>query len=154
MLLGQNVNSYQDLSQAEDGDKMATKLSNDGFRTGKRVGYALLFTYQIPLLRLSLISIPHAVYKCKKGGRRFVDLLDRVSAIDPEMRVRFTSPHPKDFPGDLLDLINERPNICNYIHLPAQSGCDRVLADMRRGYTKDAYLKLVDDIKSRIPDIR
>jgi len=130
MLLGQNVNSYRDLSDAEGREaaeeKEATKLSNDGFRT---------------------------VYKSKLGGRRFVDLLDRVSEVDPEMRVRFTSPHPKDFPGELLDLINERPNVCNYIHLPAQSGSDQVLKDMRRGYTKEAYLRLVDDIKTRIPDV-
>ena len=94
------------------------------------------------------------MYKSKLGGRRFADLLDRVSAVDPEMRVRFTSPHPKDFPAELLDLINERPNICNYIHLPAQSGNDKVLDDMRRGYTRDAYLQLVEDIRSRIPDVR
>jgi len=130
MLLGQNVNSYRDLSDGEGGGvaegKAATKLSNDGFRT---------------------------VYKSKLGGRRFADLLARVSDVDPEMRVRFTSPHPKDFPGELLDLINERPNVCNYIHLPAQSGSDQVLRDMRRGYTREAYLRLVDDIKTRIPDV-
>jgi len=127
---GQNVNSYRDLSGVEGKERLeakeATKLSNDGFRT---------------------------VYKSKLGGRRFADLLDRVSAVDPEMRVRFTSPHPKDFPAELLDLINERPNICNYIHLPAQSGNDKVLDDMRRGYTRDAYLQLVEDIRSRIPDV-
>ena len=95
-----------------------------------------------------------SVYKSKLGGRRFADLLARVSDVDSEMRVRFTSPHPKDFPGELLDLINERPNVCNYIHLPAQSGSDQVLRDMRRGYTREAYLRLVDDIKTRIPDVR
>ena len=108
----------------------------------------------VTLFSISRPFDPPPVYKSKKGGHRFADLLDRVSLVDPELRVRFTSPHPKDFPAPLIDLIEERPNVCNYIHLPAQSGSDRVLDDMRRGYTKDAYLRLVDDIRTRIPDIR
>ncbi|RHY52401.1 hypothetical protein DYB38_001599 [Aphanomyces astaci] len=55
-------------------------------------------------------------------GYRFVDLLDRVSAVDPEIRIRFTSPHPKDFPDDVLHLVNDRPNICKAIHMPVQHG--------------------------------
>lgn len=55
----------------------------------------------------------------------------------------FTSPHPKDFPPLLLQLIAERPNLCNALHLPAQSGSSTVLDRMRRGYTREAYLSLV-----------
>jgi MiaB/RimO family radical SAM methylthiotransferase len=69
------------------------------------------------------------------------------------MRIRFTSPHPKDFPDDLLHVIRDEPNVCRQIHLPAQSGSSRVLEAMRRGYTSDAYLQLVEHIRHVIPDV-
>jgi hypothetical protein len=69
------------------------------------------------------------------------------------MRIRFTSPHPKDFPTDLLHLIASRPNLCNSIHMPIQSGSNTVLERMRRGYTREAYLDLVDEMKKIIPDV-
>ncbi|KAG6439334.1 hypothetical protein O3G_MSEX000685, partial [Manduca sexta] len=84
------------------------------------------------------------VYKKKKGGLRFADLLDKVSSIDPEMRIRFTAAHPKDFPDEVLQVISERSNICKMLHLPAQSGSSAVLERMRRGYTREAYLELVE----------
>ncbi|KAG7318882.1 hypothetical protein KOW79_017356 [Hemibagrus wyckioides] len=93
------------------------------------------------------------VYRKKQGGLRFADLLDRVSMIDPDMRIRFTSPHPKDFPDEVLHLIQERNNICKQIHLPAQSGSSRVLQSMRRGYTREAYLELVENIRKIIPGV-
>ena len=68
-------------------------------------------------------------------------------------RVRFTSPHPKDFPDDLLDAIASHPHICKHIHLPLQAGSDRILGLMRRLHTADEYLKLVDHIRRMIPDI-
>jgi tRNA A37 methylthiotransferase MiaB len=83
----------------------------------------------------------------------FTELLRRVSDVDPEMRIRFTSPHPKDFPDDLLYLIAERSNICKQIHVPAQSGSTSVLERMRRGYTRDSYLSLISLMKSIIPSI-
>ena len=61
---------------------------------------------------------------------RFADLLQKVSEIDPEVRVRFTSPHPKDFPDEVLHLIAEKPNICSMLHLPAQCGSTRILQGM------------------------
>ncbi|XP_015524783.1 CDK5RAP1-like protein isoform X1 [Neodiprion lecontei] len=126
-LLGQNVNSYRDLSESKfaTADKSDPKLAA-GFKT---------------------------VYKPKIGGLRFSDLLDKVSQINPEMRIRFTSPHPKDFPDEVLQLIAERPNICRNIHLPAQSGNSTVLERMRRGYTREAYISLVEHIREIIPDI-
>lgn len=58
--------------------------------------------------------------------------------VSPQVRVRFTSPHPKDFPDALLDVIAATPNVCKQLHLPAQSGATACLARMRRGYTSDA----------------
>ena len=69
------------------------------------------------------------------------------------VRVRFTSPHPKDFPLPLLQLIAERPSLCKQLHLPAQSGSNEVLARMRRGYTWEAYLELVERARSAIPGV-
>lgn len=66
---------------------------------------------------------------------------------------RFTSPHPKDFPDEVLHLIAERPNICKQIHLPAQSGNSAVLDRMRRGYTREAYFDLVYHISNILPNI-
>lgn len=124
-LLGQNVNSYRDLSKSDFYMSSETKLAK-GFKT---------------------------VYKTKKGGLRFSDLLDKVSLVNPEIRIRFTSPHPKDFPDEVLELMRERPNICKQIHLPAQSGNSMVLERMRRGYTREAYIDLVHHIRDIIPEV-
>lgn len=127
ILLGQNVNSYRDLSQSDfyTPSSSETNLAR-GFKT---------------------------VYKNKKGGLRFSDLLDKVSQINPEMRIRFTSPHPKDFPDEVLELIAERPNISRQLHLPAQSGNSAVLERMRRGYTREAYIDLVHHVRDILPDV-
>uniref|UniRef100_A0A3Q1J6B9 Mitochondrial tRNA methylthiotransferase CDK5RAP1 n=2 Tax=Anabas testudineus TaxID=64144 RepID=A0A3Q1J6B9_ANATE len=124
-LLGQNVNSYRDMSGEQFCGSDLTNLSR-GFKTA---------------------------YRTKRGGLRFAHLLDAVSRIDPDMRIRFTSPHPKDFPDEVLHLIAERGNICKQIHLPAQSGSSQVLKAMRRGYTREAYLDLVDNVKRIIPGV-
>jgi len=92
-------------------------------------------------------------YRRQEVGIDFAELVDAVSSVDPEMRVRFTSPHPKDFPPHLIDLIATRHNVCNSIHLPSQSGSSAVLEQMRRGYTSDAYLELVSNIRAAIPGI-
>lgn len=87
------------------------------------------------------------------GENTFTKLMDEVSKVDPEIRVRFSSPHPKDFPNDLLHLIAERPNLCNYIHIPAQAGSDAMLERMRRPYTREGYLELVKTMKEIIPGV-
>ena len=92
------------------------------------------------------------VYKPKSGGRRFAELLEEVARVDPEMRVRFTSPHPKDFPDEVLHMMADTPNICNQIHMPAQSGNTDMLAAMGRGYSREAYLELVRHVRSIVPD--
>jgi len=87
------------------------------------------------------------------GDNSFADLMYKASQVDPEMRFRFSSPHPKDFPVELLEIIAEQPNLCNYIHIPAQSGNDNVLERMRRPYTRDEYLQLVEKMRDIIPGV-
>ena len=89
----------------------------------------------------------------KDGCYSFSTLMDKASLVDPEMRFRFSSPHPKDFPDELLHLIAERPNLCNYIHIPAQAGSDSMLERMRRPYTRDQYLQLIEKMKGIIPGL-
>ncbi len=84
-------------------------------------------------------------------GERFADLIVKAAQIPGLERIRFTSPHPKDFPEKLLYAIAEYPNICNHIHLPLQSGSDRILNLMNRTYTSAEYLDLVKVIRRIIP---
>jgi MiaB/RimO family radical SAM methylthiotransferase len=127
-LLGQNVNSFHDTSPGaiEARPENDYSPSNAGFRNRIRRGGA---------------------------GYYFADLVEAVSDISPELRVRFTSPHPKDYPPELLSLMAERPNVCNHLHMPAQSGSSTMLERMKRGYTREAYLQLLDDVHSAIPDV-
>ena len=87
------------------------------------------------------------------GEHSFADLMYKASQVDPEMRIRFSSPHPKDFPEELLEIIAEQPNLCNYIHIPAQSGNNEVLERMRRPYTREQYLDLVEKMRDIIPGV-
>jgi len=83
----------------------------------------------------------------------FARLIAAVADVPGIERVRFTSPHPKDFPPALLDAVADHPKICKHIHLPLQSGNDRILGLMDRTYTRNEYLRLVDDIRRRRSDI-
>lgn len=89
----------------------------------------------------------------KDGENTFTALMDAASLINPEIRFRFSSPHPKDFPNDLLYLIAERPNLCNYIHIPAQAGSDTMLERMRRPYSREQYLALTKNMREIIPGV-
>jgi len=83
----------------------------------------------------------------------FARLIIAVAEVPGIERVRFTSPHPKDFPPALLEAVAGHPKVCKHIHLPLQAGNDRILDLMGRTYTRKEYLALVDDIRGRIPDI-
>ena len=151
-LLGQNVNSYRDNSAPTTFNSLASDY-REGFKT---------------------------VYRRKavqSGYYNFVDLLERVSSIQSELRIRFTSPHPKDFLTEVvrcddynskynppleihevffwtfqvLQLIRDRSNICKHLHVPAQSGSNSILEAMGRGYTAETYLDLIQEIKSILP---
>lgn len=82
----------------------------------------------------------------------FADLLEAVAKISPLLRVRFSTSHPKDITDDVLYTIAKYDNICNYIHLPVQSGSSKVLQMMNRTYTREWYLAKVNRIKEIIPD--
>ncbi|XP_058461200.1 CDK5RAP1-like protein [Malaya genurostris] len=125
-LLGQNVNSYRDTSAMNVSGEKEISVLAAGFST---------------------------VYKTKVGGLRFAELLTELAETVPDMRIRFTSPHPKDFPKEVLQTIAKYPNVCNSLHLPAQSGNSAVLERMRRGYTREAYLNLVKDVRAMIPNV-
>jgi tRNA-2-methylthio-N6-dimethylallyladenosine synthase len=89
----------------------------------------------------------------RDGERDFADLMRRVAEVDRSMRIRFTTSHPQDMSDRLIDAIGGEPNICKSVHLPVQSGSDRILALMNRTYTVDHYLHLVDRIRSAIPGV-
>jgi tRNA-2-methylthio-N6-dimethylallyladenosine synthase len=83
---------------------------------------------------------------------QFPDLLRAVAREAPSMRIRFTTSHPKDMSDDTLRVIAEEPNVCKHIHLPVQSGSDRILKLMNRKYTREWYLDRVAAIRRIIPD--
>jgi tRNA-2-methylthio-N6-dimethylallyladenosine synthase len=78
----------------------------------------------------------------------FATLLDRVGRIPGIRRVRFTTSHPRDFVKEIVDAIDENPTLCNHVHLPVQSGSNRVLARMRRLYTRDEYMRRIEWMKA------
>lgn len=108
-------------------------LSDQGFR-------------EVTLLGQNVNSYNHE-------GRNFAELMYQCSTIDPEMRIRFSTSHPKDFPDEFLHVMQERHNVCNYIHIPIQSGNNEVLERMRRPYTREAYLELIDKMRAMIPGV-
>ena len=94
-------------------------------------------------------------YRWKEGTAEAVDfpaLVERVAGISPLLRVRFATSHPKDLSDRLIEVMASYPNICRAVHLPAQSGSDRMLAAMNRKYTRAWYLERVAAIRRRMPD--
>ena len=86
------------------------------------------------------------------GEMTFAALLEHVIKVEGIKRIRFMTSHPKDFSNSLIKVISESEKICNHIHLPVQSGSNKILEMMRRGYKREEYLKLVEKIKNSIPD--
>jgi tRNA-2-methylthio-N6-dimethylallyladenosine synthase len=86
-------------------------------------------------------------------GSSFAELLRAVDAVDGIERIRFTSPHPKDFRADVIEAMAECPAVCEHAHLPLQSGSTRVLKTMRRTYSRERYLRLVAELRGAIPDL-
>ena len=83
----------------------------------------------------------------------FTGLLEAVHQVEGIERIRFASPHPRHVSDRFLEAMRRLPKVCRHLHLPVQSGSTRVLADMRRRYTRESYLALVDRIRATVPDI-
>ncbi len=138
-LLGQNVNSYgRDITvslRSTEIERMsiAQRGSSSQFRemAGQR----------------------WAEDAARRARPLFADLLRAVGAIDGIERVRYTSPHPKDLRDDTIDAMAETPEVCEHLHLPLQSGSDRVLSAMHRGYTSERYLRRLSDARATIDDL-
>ncbi len=109
------------------------KLAAEGFK-------------QVTLLGQNVNSYKHETHD-------FADLMQAVSEVEGIERIRFTSPHPKDFPDKFLKLMAENPKICNHIHLPLQSGNNRILDIMNRTYTQEEFLAIVDKVRTLIPNV-
>ena len=83
----------------------------------------------------------------------FVQLLERLNAVEGLERIRFTSPHPRGFKDDLVQAYGELSKLCEYVHLPVQSGSDSILKAMNRPYTRGRYMELINDLRAVQPDI-
>jgi tRNA-2-methylthio-N6-dimethylallyladenosine synthase len=86
-------------------------------------------------------------------GSDFAELLRAVDAVDGIERIRFTSPHPKDFRAPVIAAMGECESVCEHAHLPLQSGSSRILKAMRRTYNRERYLRLVEEMRGAIPDL-
>lgn len=116
----------------------AQQLFNEGYR-------------EVTLLGQNVDSY---LWRAKDGSEQvtFAQLLEKVALINPKLRVRFSTSHPKDITDEVLYTIAKYENICNYIHLPLQSGSNVVLKRMNRTYTREWYMDKIDRIRTIIPD--
>lgn len=128
-LLGQNVNSYMAPTPSPS--------QREGSTNCLCAGHTLT---------------PHPLGGVGGGLLLFPQLLRIVAEAVPDMRIRFTTSHPKDMSDETLRVIAEMPNICHHIHLPVQSGSDRILKLMNRKYTREWYMGRVEAIRRIIPD--
>ena len=129
-LLGQNVNSY--------GRDIATRLrrSTDGVDD------------------VAALAGPQwAADPARRLRPLFADLLEAVAAVPGIRRVRYTSPHPKDLRPETIAVMAAVPEVCNHLHFPLQSGSDRILAAMHRGYTAERYLQRLEAARAQVDDL-
>ncbi len=142
-LLGQNVDSY--LWNAPKANQVTVDDLKDEMNT--LTGDALLEALS------NKTDLPEkiAFKETAIDAVNFSHLLEMVAAISPDLRVRFSTSHPKDITDEVLHTIAKHDNICNYIHLPVQSGNSRILALMNRTYTREWYMNRIDAIRRIIP---
>jgi tRNA-N(6)-(isopentenyl)adenosine-37 thiotransferase enzyme MiaB len=122
--------------------KECTDLYEEGYKEVTLLGQNVDSYYYNPILENGVVSVPVT----------FARLLEMVAQISPELRVRFSTSHPKDITDDVLHTMAKYENICKYIHLPLQSGSTRVLQLMNRSYTREWYIAKVNRIREIIPD--
>jgi len=144
-LLGQNVDSYH--WNKPKAEKVAIDDLTDEMNTltGDALLEALTNKTDLPATRRNENELN------EEGSMNFAQLLALVAEISPELRVRFSTSHPKDITDEVLYTIAKYDNICNYIHLPVQSGNSRILALMNRTYTREWYMNRIDAIRRIIP---
>lgn len=108
---------------------------------------------EITLLGQIVTSYGRRDYAHTGGVSPFVQLIERVHAIEGIQRIRFTSPHPRGFKEDLVAAFGRLPKLCEYVHLPMQSGSNRILRVMNRPYTRERYREIVDSLRAVRPDM-
>jgi len=108
---------------------------------------------EITLLGQIVTSYGRRDYTHTGGVSPFVQLIERVHAIDGIQRIRFTSPHPRGFKQDLVEAFGRLSKLCEYVHLPMQSGSDRILRAMNRPYTRERYREIVESLRAVRPDM-
>jgi tRNA-2-methylthio-N6-dimethylallyladenosine synthase len=106
---------------------------------------------EITLLGQIVTSYGRRDYQHTGGVTPFVQLLERVNAIEGIERIRFTSPHPRGFRPDLIEAYGRLPKLCEYVHLPMQSGSNRILRAMNRPYTRERYAEIVAALRAVRP---
>jgi len=105
------------------------------------------------VLEVTLLGQNVNAYGAEFGERNaFADLLRAVGAVEGLERVRFTSPHPRDFTHEVIAAMAETPTVMPSLHMPLQSGSDQILRTMRRSYRRDRFLAILDDVRASIPD--
>lgn len=110
-------------------------------------------TREITLLGQIVTSYGRQVIPVKNGKSPFIQLIEAINDIPGIDRIRFTSPHPRGFRQDLIEAFRDIPKLCEYVHLPLQSGSDRILKAMNRPYSVDRFRKIVDDLRAMVPDM-
>ncbi|HEY1202087.1 MAG TPA: tRNA (N6-isopentenyl adenosine(37)-C2)-methylthiotransferase MiaB [Niastella sp.] len=120
--------------------KECTDLFNNGYKEVTLLGQNVDSYYWVPENEATGVPVT------------FANLLEKVALIDPSLRVRFSTSHPKDITDDVLFTMAKYENICKYIHLPVQSGSTRVLQLMNRTYTREWYMAKVDRIREILPE--
>jgi tRNA-2-methylthio-N6-dimethylallyladenosine synthase len=108
---------------------------------------------EVTLLGQIVTSYGRKTIPKNNGKTAFVRLLEAVHAVDGIERLRFTSPHPKGFGDDLVQAYRDLPKLCEHAHLPVQSGSNRLLKAMNRGYTREWFLQLVEKLRAAQPRI-
>jgi tRNA-2-methylthio-N6-dimethylallyladenosine synthase len=108
---------------------------------------------EVTLLGQIVTSCGRKEIRKKNGKSAFVQLLEAVNEVKGLERIRFTAPHPKGFGDDLVQAYADLPKLCEHAHLPVQSGSNRILKAMNRGYTREWYLRIVDKLRAAQPKI-
>lgn len=110
-------------------------------------------TKEVTLLGQIVNSYGRREIPFRNGKSPFVQLLEKIQEIGGIERIRFTSPHPRGFKQDLVEAYRDLPKLCEYVHLPVQSGSNQMLKLMNRPYTRERYLEIVESLRGVVPDM-